>query len=174
MATGLICALMAPGPTRADSVDFSRPEDSQKLSRAYQQFTSDWKRSQKRRQAEEPWPAYQYRTHQAASLPFRRVFHRRQVLHLNLHRQSPVGGQPASLRVILLVTHPQPWAVRVKHHPLYLECGREAPALAWLEKLDAYLESGYPLYVELEGSRISAIYFSREKAGRYLPAGDCR
>jgi len=87
------------------------------------------------------------------SLPGYRIANRKQISHLLI--ESTAGRQA----LVLIATHPLPWAFKAESHALKYYCGNADECVSMMLEIDRMLRTGYNLGLRLDGSRILEIKF---------------
>ena len=80
--------------------------------------------------------------------PFERLIHRKNVSHML------IDPRPDHYRLVLILSDRFPYNYKSRQHGFYLKFHTEKEALATLKAFDKQLDSGFQIYLKLQGSRI--------------------
>lgn len=79
---------------------------------------------------------------------FERIIHRKNVSHLIIEARRE------EFRLTLMVSDRFPYNYKSRQYPFYMRFQNEKDALDTLKKFDEQLQSGYEIYIRLNGSEI--------------------
>lgn len=79
---------------------------------------------------------------------FERIIHRKNVSHLIIEARRE------EFRLTLMVSDRFPYNYKSRQYPFYMRFQNEKDALQTLKKFDEQLQSGYEIYIRLNGSEI--------------------
>lgn len=79
---------------------------------------------------------------------FERIIHRKNVSHLIIEARRE------EFRLTLMVSDRFPYNYKSRQYPFYMRFQNEKDALHTLKKFDEQLQSGYEIYIRLNGSEI--------------------